>query len=67
MHKKEYIKFAKLLKGKKPINNPVNGDIANNIARSQWKQIVYAISDLFESDNAQFDRAKFLSACELDF
>ena len=57
MSRKDYIKFARILREIKPQKS-------NNIKEygaklSQWDKMIEAIADIFEDDNGRFDRDKF--------
>jgi len=57
MTKKDYIKFARTLRGIKPQKS---SDIKEYGAKlSQWGKMIEAIADIFEDDNGRFDRNKF--------
>ena len=56
MTKKDYIAFANIIRGYK--NDPHYNGTTELIG-----QFAVQFADLFEQDNAQFDRGRFLKAC----
>ena len=61
MTRKDYIKFARTLRGIKPQKT---SDIKEYGAKlAQWERMVKAIVGVFEDDNERFDRGKFFKAC----
>ena len=59
MTKKDYEAFAKVLKARMQYTRTVSYD-------SAIADIIEDITDIFQSDNPRFDRARFLKACGLD-
>ena len=57
MTRKDYIKFADMLKnqGAPQLENPDQYGL--------WCRIVQGTADIFEEDNPNFDRDRFLQAC----
>jgi hypothetical protein len=57
MTRKDYVRFAMMLKNQRII---FNGD------KDTIYHIAYATAYIFEQDNERFDRAKFLKACGVE-
>lgn len=68
MSKKHYVQFAEMLKKYetriKYTNNYVNGN-ADDELNYLLNDIKHDIADIFQSDNPNFDRNRFLTACGL--
>ena len=57
MTRKDYVKFARVLRGIKPQNN---GNVREYELRlSQWERMIEAIANILEDDNERFNRQKF--------
>ena len=67
MNRKDYIKFAKMLAHTQPIRNPTYSDESYNRALRLWNEIKERIIEIFEEDNALFDRTKFENYIEKEF
>jgi hypothetical protein len=69
MTKKDYEKFAKMIKRQKELitkkENPFLSKIARDNQEIRINQIEAAISDIFQADNPDFNPGKFLQACKL--
>ena len=59
MNRVVYIEFARMLAHTKPIRNPTYSDESYNRALRLWNEIKERIIEIFERDNALFDRRKF--------
>ena len=57
MTKKDYMKFAEMLKNQRIIHG---GD------KLTLKQVSYGIAYIFAADNPNFDRSRFLIACGVE-
>ena len=55
---KHYIAIAKTLK-------EVNA-VADEAQMIEWYDLIEAFLDLFEGDNAKFDKVKFIKACKTE-
>ena len=64
MTKKHFQAIASILKDEVEINS--GGRPIDIGARLSAKEIAQKMADYFKSENANFDRARFLSACGLD-
>ena len=63
MTRKDYVKFAAMLKVKRAyVGQFKSGDIM----RLALESIAVDMADIFQSDNANFDRARFLKACGVE-
>jgi hypothetical protein len=62
MTRKDYVKFAAMLKEERV---PDNGPIGYAKLR-MLDQIADKTADIFEADNPNFDRARFLTACGVE-
>lgn len=65
MTQKDYIKFAEMFKGRRTYLDeykPINSDVR----LSEMAKIADFTADIFQSDNPNFDRSRFLIACGLD-
>jgi len=61
MTRKDYIKFARTLRGIKPQKT---SDIKEYGAKlAQWERMIRSIADIFGEDNERFSREKFYKAC----
>ena len=57
MTRKDYVKFARVLRGIKPQNN---GNVREYELRlSQWERMIEVIANILEDDNERFNRQKF--------
>lgn len=67
MTKKDYIKFAEMIKRCSDANHEIDGSINQwqSIAHDTLTDIAFEIIGIFESDNPNFDRERFLKACGL--
>jgi len=63
MSKKDYIKFAKVLSGLKPVKTDTESVRCYGLRVSQWDKLVERIAEIFEADNPRFDKIKFYKAC----
>ena len=57
MTRKDYVKFATMLKNQRIIHNGDKETIYN---------IAYAMAYIFATDNPAFDRSRFLKACGVE-
>ena len=60
MTKKDYIKFAAMLK------DALTYSQSTGIGASTVKDVIYRTADLFASDNPNFARNRFLTACGME-
>jgi hypothetical protein len=66
MSKKDYVKFAKMLEGQKPVRMDTE-TLDEFLARvSMWAIIVRETARLFQADNSRFDYARFVTACGME-
>ena len=63
MTKKDYIKFAAMLNGQKPVkmDTETTGEFYSRVA--MWNHVVHETADIFAEENSRFDRQRFLVAC----
>ena len=59
MTRKDYVKFAAMLKGRMIRTNHSSELLTIHLLRDE-------IADLFETDNPNFDRSRFLIACGVE-
>ena len=68
MTRKDYIRFAAMLKGignsSQMMNNSYYGLISFD--RDQLNYLAAKHADIFEADNPRFDRKRFMRACGID-
>ena len=65
MTKKDYIKFAALLKRTNPLNNPICGELVTHgrtAVLEQHTRIIAGVIGIFKEDNPNFDENRFLAA-----
>jgi hypothetical protein len=70
MTRKDYVKFASVLKQNKPTSRDEieihPSDVAatdeETLINAVWRQLAGDIADIFQQDNPKFDRARFLAA-----
>jgi len=63
MTKKDYIKFAKVLNGLKPVKTDTESVHCYGLRISQWDKLVERIADIFQNDNPRFNKNRFFKAC----
>lgn len=63
MTKKDYIKFAQMLKREQPAT--LYSIDESDVTTVTWQCIVESTADIFAEDNPRFDRERFLRACGL--
>jgi hypothetical protein len=62
MTRKDYIKFAALINAEYAWTKAVAGDEAKRV-QGVLDNLIDSMSGVFASDNANFDRARFVTAC----
>lgn len=69
MSKKNYVQFAEMFKGRRneiEILKPENMEHTSETQIEENKMYAIKIADIFQSNNPNFDRNRFLIACGLD-
>lgn len=70
MTKKDFVQFAKMIRTQRHriihTNNTITNGNCDAELQEQLDTLVNELCDIFASDNSQFNRAKFIQACEID-
>ena len=72
MHKKDYVTFARMIRTQRhqtKLLTPTeseNESVVINAKNIVIDDIVKNLADMFAADNPQFNRQKFMQACEID-
>lgn len=66
MSKKDYIKFAAMLNGQKPVKMDTEtvGEFCSRVA--MWNHIVHETADIFAENNSLFSYERFFKACGMN-
>lgn len=70
MTKKDFVTFARMIRTQRHrvihTNNTTLTGNADEHLQEQLTTIANELCEIFQNDNPQFNRAKFLQACEID-
>ena len=74
MSKKDFVTFARMIRAQKhAINHPLltpsqseHESIIKDTSTRLLDTFVNELCDIFQNDNSQFNKAKFLQACEIN-
>lgn len=63
MTKKHFVGIAETIRNSKPVDTVDKATNEFEGQLGQWARMTFDLADFCSSQNAQFDRAKFLKAC----
>ena len=63
MTRKDYEKFAEMLKATRPTLDSCYGEVHYSVLKNCWDGFVSDVSRVFLADNANFNTHKFISKC----